>query len=127
MSGESKRSVGTIGWIDLTAEHAERLKNFYSEVAGWTASPVDMDGYDDFNMQVDGEAVAGICHTRGPNRGMPAAWLIYITVDNLDERASACVRLGGKMVVDPRPMGKLGRVCVIRDPAGALAALFEPA
>ena len=130
MSHESKQRVGTIGWIDLTVEHAERLKSFYSEVVGWSSSPVGMDGYDDFSMtngETGGEPVAGICHATGSNRGMPPQWMIYITVENLDESASSCVRLGGKMVVDPRPMGEFGRYCVIRDPAGAVAALFEPA
>jgi len=48
MSTQSK--VGTIGWTDLTVSNAEEIRNFYSDVVGWTSDPVDMGGYNDFNM-----------------------------------------------------------------------------
>jgi predicted enzyme related to lactoylglutathione lyase len=38
-----------------------------------------------------------------------------------------CVELGGTVLAPPRNFGGQGRYCVIRDPAGAAAALFEPA
>ena len=58
---------------------------------------------------------------------LPPQWLIYITVANVEKSAEQCVALGGKVLAGPRPMGDHGRVAVIQDPAGAVAALFEPA
>jgi len=86
-----------------------------------------MGGYHDFCMHPPGEAqpVAGICHARGANANLPAVWLVYITVDDLDESIRRCESLGGKVRVPVREMGTMGRYCVIEDPAGALAALFE--
>jgi len=127
--GESTQSkLGSITWTDLTVPDAERVRDFYKEVAGWEASPVDMGGYSDFSMTAPGgDTVAGICHARGSNKDLPAQWLVYINVDDLDRRASRCRELGGEVLVGPKSMGDYGRLCVIRDPAGAVAALFEPA
>ena len=73
-----------------------------------------------------GSAVAGVCHARGTNAGLPPQWLIYITVDDLDGRVQRCVELGGRVLMPPKGMGGQGRYCVIQDPAGAAAALYEP-
>jgi hypothetical protein len=45
----------------------------------------------------------------------------------VDSSAARCVELGGTVLAGPRGMGSYGRYCVIRDPAGAVAALFAPA
>ena len=121
--------MGTIGWTDLTVSDAEAVRDFYSKVAGWVPSPVPMGGYDDYSMVASGtsEPAAGICHARGVNADFPAQWLIYITVPDVDAGAATCLELGGTVLVGPKDVGEYGRYCVIRDPAGAVAALFSPA
>jgi hypothetical protein len=56
---------------------------------------------------------------------LPAQWLIYIVVEDVDRSAARRRKLGGKVLVAPRPM-EGGRFCVIRDPAGAVCALYRP-
>jgi len=112
--------------MDLTVPSAERVRDFYKCVVGWTASDVAMQGYSDYCMHPPGgDPVAGICHTRGINANIPPAWLIYITVADLDASIARVKELGGAVLDGPREMG--GRMCVIRDPAGAVCALFQPA
>jgi predicted enzyme related to lactoylglutathione lyase len=121
--------TGTIGWVDLTVPDAPRVRDFYAAVAGWSPAPVPMGGYDDFAMTAagTGEPAAGICHARGVNASLPPQWLIYITVPDVDAGAAKCLELGGTVLVSPKDMGGYGRYCVIKDPAGAVAALFaEP-
>ena len=129
MSDAEIPAPGTIIWTDLTVENADKLRDFYSDVAGWEASPVTMGDYQDFNMnsRSTGQPVAGICNARGPNAELPPQWLIYITVEDVAASASKCEALGGKVIVGPKGMGTYGRYCVIQDPAGAVAALFTPA
>jgi predicted enzyme related to lactoylglutathione lyase len=119
--------VGTVAWRDLTVGNAEALRDFYSRVVGWQAAPVDVEGYSDFVMMPpeSAEPVAGICHARGPNADLPAQWLLYIVVEDLDRSTASCLDLGGAVVAGPRPLSG-GRFCVIRDPAGAVCALFQP-
>jgi predicted enzyme related to lactoylglutathione lyase len=60
--------VGTIGWHDLTVEHAEAVRDFYTSVVGWKSEDVDMGGYADYQMLApgSGEGVAG-GQTRPPH------------------------------------------------------------
>jgi predicted enzyme related to lactoylglutathione lyase len=129
MSQPDKPEQGSITWIDLTVPNAEEVRRFYADVAGWVTEPVPMGEYDDFNMTgpKSGRAMAGVCHARGVNADVPAQWLIYINVANLDHAIARCEELGGHVVRPIRPMGEYGRFAVIRDPAGAVAGLFEPA
>lgn len=127
MSESEKPPVGAVAWRDLTVPDAERIRDFYRSVVGWRVQPVEMDGYSDFAMVVPatGEGVAGICHARGPNADMPPQWIVYIIVEDLDASMERCRASGGEVVSGPRDMGG-ARFCVIRDPAGAVAALYQP-
>ena len=129
MSDKAKKEIGSITWTDLTVTNAKEVKDFYSKVVGWKVAPFDMGGYNDFNMNSpeSGKTMAGICHSQGTNAGLPPQWLIYITVEDVDSSAKQCLELGGRLIVEPKNMGDHGRYCVIEDPAGAVAALFESA
>jgi predicted enzyme related to lactoylglutathione lyase len=48
-------------------------------------------------------------------------------VENLDRSVARVEQQGGKVRQPIRSLGGMGRMCVIEDPAGAVAALFEPA
>ena len=126
MPKAKKPDVGAISWTDLTVKNAKAVRDFYAAVVGWKVSEVEMDGYSDFGMMRPGDKkmVAGICHARGENKNLPAQWLIYITVADLDASLQRCVKRGGKIVVKARALAG-GRIAVIRDPAGAVAALYE--
>jgi predicted enzyme related to lactoylglutathione lyase len=118
---------GSIGWIDLTVADAPRISDFYHQVAGWSVSHVAMGDYDDFNMlDADGAPVAGICHAQGFNAGLPSHWLMYITVTDIETSVERARELGGEILRDVTGMGAMGRYAVIRDPADAVFALFEP-
>lgn len=128
MSESRRAGVGTIGWADLTVLDAAALKQFYHEVVGWEPAELEMGGYNDYCMNsAEGEAVAGICYARGHNAGLPPQWLVYITVENLEHSIHRCTEFGGRVIAGPRSFGPQGRSCVIQDPAGAVAALWEPA
>jgi uncharacterized protein len=129
MSTPETPRYGSIIWTDLTIPDAEAIREFYANVVGWTFTPVSMGKYTDFQMNAPatGEAVAGICHARGMNAGLPPQWLVYISVEDIEGCVKRCKEMGGSIVVSPRPMGPNGSFCVIKDPAGAVAALFCPA
>ena len=124
--GDMETEYGRIGWIDITVEDAESLRDFYSKVAGWVPQEVDMGDYADFAMTTasSGTAAAGICHARGSNAELPRQWLIYINVADAEVAAQACTDNGGKVLVGPKSMGG-GIFAVIEDPSGAVAALFQ--
>ena len=127
MSDPESPAVGSIGWLDLTVEAGEEVRDFYRKVVGWGAESVSMGDYDDFTMLTPGagDPVGGICHARGGNAGLPAQWMIYIVVEDLDRSMADCRALGGDVIAGPRSMDG-SRYCFIRDPAGAVAALYQP-
>ncbi|MDJ0839961.1 MAG: VOC family protein [Acidobacteriota bacterium] len=122
----SDSKAGTISWMDLTVPNADEVRDFYQAVAGWKAEGCDMGDYQDYSMmRGDGQCVAGICHARGPNAGLPAQWLLYITVDDLDAAMKTCRENGGEILREPPEDAEGARFCVIKDPAGAVAALYQ--
>jgi uncharacterized protein len=126
MSDEQKQVAGTIAWADLTVENAEDVRDFYARVVGWGSESVDMGGYSDYCMTPpDRPPVAGICHARKGNAGLPAVWLMYVNVDDIDKSVAACEELGGRLLSPIRAYGEGARYCVIEDPAGAALALFQ--
>jgi uncharacterized protein len=124
---QSEMRPGMIGWHDLTVPNAEQVRDFYKAVVGWESSGVEMGGYEDFNMLAPGttEPAAGVCHARGVIADIPPLWMMYIIVENADRSAEKARSLGGAVLVGPRDMGG-GRFAVIRDPAGAVCALYQP-
>jgi uncharacterized protein len=119
--------VGTVGWQDLTVPNAEQVRDFYKAVVGWDSSPVDMGGYSDFTMIAPGTdtPIAGVCHARGENAHVPPQWMLYFIVDDLDRAMRACIDGGGAVLGSPRMLGD-ARYCTVRDPAGAVCALYQP-
>jgi hypothetical protein len=72
-----------------------------------------------------GTPVAGVCHALGENAGLPAQWLVYVRVADLDASLARSAERGGRLVAGPRSFGAGRRFAVIEDPAGAALAIYE--
>ncbi len=125
---ETSSNVGCIAWLDLTVADASATKDFYREVVDWSVQTVEMEDaserYADYNMVgSDGEPAAGVCHARGVNLGLPAAWMIYLPVGDLAESLRRVQAEGGKIIKETRGNGGEYAYAAIQDPAGACLAL----
>ena len=105
MSDTEKPKPGSIVWHDLTVDNADEVRDFYSAVVGWETEAVSMGDYDDHVMKVaeTGEGVTGVCHARGSNANMPPQWMIYVSVDDVEQAAKKAVEAGGSVAVSPSP------------------------
>ncbi len=113
---------GKPAWFDLSVPDADSVKDFYSAVCGWTSGALDMGGYSDYTMATPtGEVVAGVCHARGPNANLPPVWLMYVSVPSLED-AVETVRQNGGSILEERVNDGMA---VVRDPAGAVFALWQ--
>ncbi len=123
---DAETEFGKIGWVDLTVVNASEVRDFYTKVCGWTSVGLDMGGYEDFVMKPSGsaEGLAGVCHARGGNADMPPQWLMYVTIPDLYAALEQCREQGGSVVTGPKSMGKAS-YAVIKDPAGAVMALYQ--
>lgn len=117
---------GMIASVDLTVSDADRIRDFYQSVIGWTHMPLDMGGYADYMMMANDQPAGGICHKRGVNAALPSHWMVYFIVSDMNASLQTVERLGGRILI--RPQNNEGtRYAVIQDPAGAICALYEVA
>ncbi|MFD2167077.1 VOC family protein [Thalassotalea euphylliae] len=118
--------LGEIAWLDLTVEDAPAIRDFYKSVVGWTAQEVNMGEYSDFSMisSETNNPAGGICHARGPNAELPAMWLPYFLVADVEAAVAQVKANGGSLYTEIKSMGS-DKFAVIKDPAGAACALYE--
>ncbi|MGH1346634.1 MAG: VOC family protein [Nannocystales bacterium] len=129
---DAKSSAGRIAWLDLTVADAATTGDFYRQVTGWSVEDVAMKpppgdkAYADYCMlDEDNSAVAGVCHARGVNVGLPPVWLLYLPVGDLAESIRLAGALGGEVVKATRGSDGEYASAVIRDPVGAHLALVQ--
>lgn len=118
--------IGEMAWLDLTVENASEVKDFYQKVVGWQTDEISMGDHNDYAMKspVTGEAVSGICHSKGVNADMPPAWLPYFLVSSINDSIIEVTKLGGELLTEVKEAGK-DRYAVIKDPAGAVCAIYQ--
>lgn len=111
---------GAFSWMELHSADGSKAKSFYTDLLGW--------GSEDMNM---GPATYTVIKNAEDKIGgfppMPAEtprWLPYITVDDVDARASKAKELGATIVSEPTTFPGVGRMATIADPVGGVIALI---
>ena len=111
-------------WFDLASSDPDRAAGFYTALFGWTADEpaAEFGGYRNFLR--DGEPVAGL----GPAMdGSPSeVWTVYFRSDDLASTVAAAESAGGTVFAPQMPIGDLGSMAVLADPAGGAFGLWQP-
>ena len=106
---------GRFVWQELNVQDTAAAAAFYSKVVGWhTQVPPGMPDYTMFTA--GGAGVGGLQKLSGNAR---PHWLPYLGAQDVDETATAAVRLGGKLLRAPFDLPTGGRIAVLSDPQGA--------
>ena len=113
------REQGAFSWFELTTNDVRGAEAFYTRVFGWTTEPWIGEGTYTL-IKVDGKEVGGIVAAAPEGRPRAPGWGIFVTVTDVDETARRVPEFGGKVLVQPTDIPKVGRYCVIVDPQGAL-------
>lgn len=111
-------------WYDVTAgaDDADKVKNFYAELLGWTIGPDSNPGrYRGWIM--DGDTPWGA--VLEADDATVSRWVPYIQVDDLDQAVEQATSLGASVVVG-KSDGPAGTSVTISDPGGAILALWTP-
>jgi len=128
MSQRSQYPAGVPCWIDIAHGDPEAATAFYGELLGWEfAGPGAMPGDPPgryYVARVRGMDVAGVS-SRPPQAAEDPDWLTYVAVDSADSTAQRAREAGGSVIVEPFDAPPAGRMAVLRDPAGALFAIWE--
>jgi len=118
---------GTLCWADLSTPDAKRASDFYSGLFGWQicADPKDKSGY--LHIKNGEHFIGGVPPASYRQPGMPAHWMAYFQVDDVDATANKAKEMGAKLFLPPMSMEGVGRFSVIADPQGAAFAIFKSA
>ena len=120
---------GTPSWIDLSTTDVERALAFYGTLFGWENDP-NPTGPDSFYymQRLGGHAVCGLYQQMEDEtaQGVPSHWTTYITVDSADDAASRAEQAGGTVLAGPFDVFDAGRMAMLRDPEGAVFAVWQP-
>src|SRR5450631_3501364 len=121
MPNIDKYPAGSFVWIELGTTDQAAAKNFYGSLFGWNASDMPM-GPDDYYtiFRLEGRDTAA-AYTLRPDRSgsAPTHWMLYISVDNVDDAAALAAHLGGTVPSPPFDVYDAGRMAVVQDPTGA--------
>jgi predicted enzyme related to lactoylglutathione lyase len=119
---------GTFCWIELATTDGEAAKKFYTELFGWTATDNPMSADMIYTtLHLDGKAV-GALYGMPPdmkNQGIPPNWLSYVATANADETAAKAKELGATVLQEPFDVMTFGKMSVIKDPTGAVFAIWQ--
>ncbi len=108
--------------IELQTSDLAKAKSFYARLFDWKLEDVKM---------ADGEAYTLIGVGQGTGGGMvevkdaPPRWLAYVDVSDVAATTRKAQELGAKVVMEKSPVGDIGFMSVLVDPAGAVFALWE--
>ena len=97
---------------------------FYVDVFGWKLEAgQDSSGY--LHIKNGSEFIGGIPPREQLPPNVPPHWMLYFQVDNCDASAAKAKELGGKLLMLPTTMKKVGRIAIVDDPHGAGFALYQ--
>jgi predicted enzyme related to lactoylglutathione lyase len=116
------RESGVLCWCELSTRNADAARQFYGSVFGYKTkvSPEYTE------LHVGEMPVGGILPMHEHMKDVPPHWLSYICVDDCDASAAKAQSLGAGTLVAPMDIEKVGRFSVLRDPQGAVFAVFQP-
>lgn len=115
---------GAFSWAELATSDVEGAKQFYSALLGWTTEPAPVEGMSYTLAKVGDERVAGIMSNQCSGGEIKPQWGIYITVDDVDATARKAEELGGKMLMPPTDIPKVGRIAALMDPQGVMFSVI---
>jgi len=114
---------GTPCWVELGTNDTAGATAFYTSLLGLTAKNVPAGEGLIYTMLQKGSDDAAALYE---NREAPPTWVSYISVDSADESTAKARSLGGSVVAEPFDVMELGRMAILKDPQGAMFAIWQP-
>jgi predicted enzyme related to lactoylglutathione lyase len=115
---------GSLGWVELLTRAPERAVDFYTTVFGWSVNASEQ--YTQWGI---GGADFGGMVTMDDKfpREVPAHWLPYFAVEDVDATAAEATQAGGTILMEPTSVPDGPRIAVLRDPQAAVFGVYRAA
>ena len=113
---------GKFVWNDLLTNDAEKAREFYGQLFGWTFTQQGRYTV----VQNDGRQIGGIVQLKEDSEQPSAArWLSLLSVADVDQAAALVRSEGGAVHIEPTDVPNRGRVALVSDPQGAQLVLLH--
>jgi predicted enzyme related to lactoylglutathione lyase len=112
--------------VELNTSDLAKAKQFYGSLFGWKLEEMPMPGGGgSYTMINVGEGTGGGMMSMLPP-GTPPHWLAYVGVDDVTASTARAKQLGATVLQDVMKVGDYGTMSVIKDPTGAVVAMWQP-
>lgn len=124
-SADDEPKPGDWNWFELYVKEPKTVSGFYRKVIDYDMAPdTRTERKNDFLLSSGGLARAGVAPL--PEwEDAKAGWLGVVRVASIDEALARVAKLGGEVLVSPRPVAYGSRFAIIADSTGGTLGLVE--
>ena len=115
-------SHGKFVWFEHLSDDVSGARAFYEQLFGWRSENMPTGGEPYPVIRNGAEGIGGY---RTAPAGVPASWLSYLSVADVDSSYAAALAAGAKGLMPPTDFGSIGRGATIADPTGAAFSLWK--
>lgn len=112
-------------WADLSTPDPAKAGKFYSGLLGWKLDKGENDPSGYLHIKNGEKYIGGIPPAEHRDPKVPAHWLIYFDVADVDSGTEKARKMGANVYMPPRKMQGVGTWSILADPQGAVFALFK--
>src|SRR6266545_8372674 len=112
-------------WFEYVSKDAKKAQAFFGELFNWGTQEVPMPQGAYQMIAVAGKTIGGYLPTP---EGAPTHthWLSHLGVASAKDSAAKVKSLGGTIAKEATKIGDFGTMAVVKDPQGAVFALWQP-
>ena len=122
IGAELVNGPGALSWNELATNDLDGASKFYGDLFGWEVSPFEGTPTPYNVVMNEGRGNGGIRDLG--DEPAPPHWLVYFGIDDIDAGLTRAEELGGTRLAGPIDIN-IARVGVVRDPQGAVFALYD--
>ena len=122
IGAERVNEPGCLTWNELNTSDAGTAREFYGALFGWEFERAPTDEVEYWMIKNGDRTNGGVMQVQ--QQGMPSVWLPYFAVEDVDATKDAAEAAGASTLAEPITVPN-GRFSVLRDPQGAVFAVFS--
>jgi uncharacterized protein len=127
VGAEIVKESNAVVWNELNTRDPEAAKSFYGAVFGWGFEEREFETGTYASIKVGEDSIGGMIDITGraPDE-VPAHWLVYFAVDDVDATAAKATDSGGGVALEAFDIAEVGRIAIVKDPFDAVFAVMAP-
>ncbi len=126
MGARTEYRPGTFCWVELASSDLEAARAFYPPLLGWELEDDPISSDEPYVRATLGGRPVAAMFDPPSQRGGPANWGSFVSVEDADATAARVKELGGRVLLGPVDVRDAARIAVIQDSQGAVLGLWQP-